>query len=169
MNLQDWPRRARKTSMSSNVQPIPADYHSVTPYLLIGGAGDAIAFYVRVFGAVEIMRLTSPDGKVAHAEIRIGNSPIMIADEHPDMDFLGPQSRGGTTVSLLLYVEDVDSVFARAIEEGASELRPLCDQFYGDRSGTITDPWGHVWSIASRIENLSPADIQQRFQELYGE
>jgi PhnB protein len=155
--------------MSSNVQHIPAGYHSVTPYLLIGGASDAIAFYVRAFGAVELMRLTSPDGKVAHAEIRIGNSHIMIADEHLDMDFLGPQSRGGTTVSLLLYVEDADTIFARAIAEGAAELRPLCDQFYGDRSGTITDPWGHVWSIASRIEDLTPADIEERFQELYGE
>jgi len=155
--------------MSSNVPPIPADYHSVTPYLLIGGASDAIAFYVRVFGAVEVMRLTSPDGKIGHAEIRIGDSHVMIADEHPDMDFLGPLSRKGTTVSLLLYVEDADMVFARAIEAGALELRPLCDQFYGDRSGTITDPWGHVWSIASRIENLTPAEIQERFQELYGE
>jgi len=155
--------------MSANVQPIPAGYHSVTPYLLIRGASDAIAFYVRAFGATEVLRLTSPDGKIGHAEIRIGDSHIMLADEHPDMDFLGPQSRGGTTVSLLIYVEDADTVFAKALEAGASELRPLCDQFYGDRSGTVTDPWGHVWSIASRIEDLTPEEIQRRFQELYGE
>lgn len=155
--------------MSSNVQPIPAGYHSVTPYLLIRGASDAIAFYVKAFGATEVLQLKSPDGKIGHAEIRIGDSHVMIADEHPDMDFLGPQSRGGTTVSLLIYVEDVDQVFNRAIEAGGTELRPLCDQFYGDRSGTITDPWGHVWSIATHIEDLSPEEIQRRFQELYGD
>lgn len=155
--------------MSTSVQPIPAGYHSVTPYLLIRGASDAIAFYIEAFGASEVLRLAGPDGKVGHAEIRIGNSHVMIADEHPDMDFLGPQSRGGTTVSLLIYVEDVDAVFAKAIKAGATELRPLCDQFYGDRSGTITDPWGHVWSIATHTEDLTPEEIQQRFRELYAD
>jgi PhnB protein len=155
--------------MSASVQPIPAGYHSVTPYLLIAGASDAIAFYVNAFGATEVLRLVSPDGRIGHAEIRIGNSHVMIADEHPEMDFLGPQSRGGTTVSLLIYVEDVDAVFAKVIEAGATELRPLCDQFYGDRSGTITDPWGHVWSVATHVEDLTPEEIQRRFQELYGD
>lgn len=155
--------------MSANVSPVPAGYHSVTPYLLIRGASDAIDFYVRAFGATEVLRLCSPDGKIGHAEIRIGDSHVMLADEHPDMDFLGPQSRGGTTVSLLIYVDDVDAVFAKAIEAGATELRPLCDQFYGDRSGTITDPWGHVWSIARHIEDLTPEEIQRRFQDLYSE
>jgi PhnB protein len=93
----------------------------------------------------------------------------MLADEHPEMDFLGPQSRGGTCVTMHLYVADADAVFARAIAAGAKELRPLCDQFYGDRSGAVTDPWGHVWSIASRVEEITSDEIQRRFQELYGD
>lgn len=155
--------------MSPNVSPVPSGYHSVTPYLLIGGASAAIDFYIRAFGAAEILRLTAPDGRIGHAEIRIGDSRVMLADEHPEMDFLGPLSRGGTTVSMLIYVDDVDAVFARAIAAGATELRPLCDQFYGDRSGAVTDPWGHVWSLASRIEEITPEEIQNRFQELYGD
>ena len=153
--------------MASHVSPIPAGYHSVTPYLLISGAANAMAFYAKAFGAVEVMRLQGPDGKIGHAEIRIGNSHVMIADEHPDMGFLGPLTRGGTTVSLLIYVEDVDAVFAQAIEAGATELRPLCDQFYGDRSGTVTDPWGHVWSIATHVEDIPQAEIDRRFQEFF--
>jgi len=155
--------------MSSKVSPIPEGYHSVTPYLLIGGASAAIDFYVRAFGAIEGLRLTGPDGRIGHAEIRIGDSHLMLADEHPEMDFLGPQSRGGTCVTMHLYVADADAVFARAIAAGAKELRPLCDQFYGDRSGAVTDPWGHVWSIASRIEDITSDEIQRRFQELYGD
>lgn len=103
----------------------------MTPYLLIKGASEAIAFYTQAFGAEEITRLTAPDGRIGHAEIRVGDSVIMIADEHPEMDFLGPQSRGGTTVSLLIYVDHVDDVFEKALDSGATELRPLCDQFYG--------------------------------------
>ena len=155
--------------MTAKPQPIPHGYHSVTPYLLIRGASDAIAFYVRAFGAVEVLRLTAPDGKIAHAEIRIGNSHVMMADEHPEMDFLGPQTRGGTTVSLMIYVDDVDRMFAEAIAAGGIELRPLCDQFYGDRSGTLTDPWGHVWSIATHIEDVSQEEIRSRFQAFFGE
>ncbi len=155
--------------MSNQVSPIPAGYHSVTPYLLIRGASDAIAFYIKAFGATEVLRLTSPDGRIGHAEIRIGNSHVMIADEHPELDFLGPQSRGGTTISLQIYVPDADAVFSHAIAAGATELRPICDQFYGDRSGVMTDPWGHVWSVASRIEDISKAEIERRFQELYGD
>lgn len=155
--------------MTSTVSPVPSGYHNVTPYLLINGASEAIDFYIRVFEAVEVLRLTSPDGRIGHAEIRIGDSHIMIADEHPELDFLGPKSRGGTCVTLHLYVADVDQIFARAIAAGATELRPLCDQFYGDRSGAVTDAWGHVWSIASRIEDITPEEIQRRFQELYGD
>lgn len=155
--------------MSSTVSPVPAGYHSVAPYLLIGGASAAIDFYIRAFGAVEVLRLTAPDNRIGHAEIRIGNSHIMLADEHPEMDFLGPLSRGGTTVSMLIYVANADAVFAQAIAAGATELRPLCDQFYGDRSGAVTDPWGHVWSIASRVEEITPEEIQRRFQELYAD
>lgn len=155
--------------MSSKASPVPRGYHSVTPYLLIRGAGAAIDFYIKAFGAVEVMRLTAPDGRIGHAEIRIGDSHLMMADEHPEMDFLGPESRGGTTVSMLLYVTDADAVFDQAIAAGAQELRPLCDQFYGDRSGAVTDPWGHVWSIASRVEEITSEEIQRRFQELYGD
>jgi PhnB protein len=150
--------------MSGKTKPIPDGYHSVTPYLLIRGASDAMAFYSKAFDAVEILRLTMPDGKIAHAEIRIGNSHVMLADEHPDMDFLGPQSRGGTTVSLMIYVEDVDTVYARALEAGGVELKPLSDQFYGDRSGTLTDPWGHVWTVATHVEDISQDEIERRFE-----
>ena len=155
--------------MIEKVNSVPPGYHTVTPYLLIKGASDAIAFYVRVFGAEEITRLTAPDGRIGHAEIRIGESTIMIADEHPEMDFLGPKSRGGTTVSLLIYVDNSDDTFNAALDAGATELRPMCDQFYGDRSGTVTDPWGHVWSIATRLEDISPAELKRRFEELYAD
>ncbi len=155
--------------MIEKVNSVPPGYHTVTPYLLIQGASDAIAFYVRIFGAEEITRLTAPDGRIGHAEIRIGESTIMIADEHPEMDFLGPKSRGGTTVSLLIYVDHSDDTFNAALDAGATELRPMCDQFYGDRSGTVTDPWGHVWSIATRLEDISPAELKRRFEELYAD
>lgn len=155
--------------MSHHVSPVPAGYPTVSPYLLIRGASDAIAFYVKVFGAKEHFRLTAPDGRIGHAEIEIGGSRLMIADEHPEMDFLGPQSRGGTTVTLQVYLADVDAVYARALEAGAQELRPLCDQFYGDRSGAVTDPWGHVWSLASRIEAITTEEIQKRFDDLYAD
>ena len=159
----------RNLAMIEKVNSVPPGYHTVTPYLLIQGASDAIAFYVRVFGAEEITRLTAPDGRIGHAEIRIGESTIMIADEHPEMDFLGPKSRGGTTVSLLIYVDNSDDTFNAALDAGATELRPMCDQFYGDRSGTVTDPWGHVWSIATRLEDISPAELKRRFEELYAD
>ena len=159
----------RNLAMIEKVNSVPPGYHTVTPYLLIKGASDAIAFYVRVFGAEEITRLTAPDGRIGHAEIRIGESTIMIADEHPEMDFLGPKSRGGTTVSLLIYVDNSDDTFNAALDAGATELRPMCDQFYGDRSGTVTDPWGHVWSIATRLEDISPAELKRRFEELYAD
>ena len=155
------------SAMIQKVKSIPRGMNTVTLYLLIKGASEAIAFYVRIFGAEEIVRLTAPDGRINHAEIRIGDSIIMVADEHPEMDFLGPQSRGGTTVSLLIYVENSDDTFSDAISAGATELRPLCDQFYGDRSGSVTDQWGHVWSIATHLEDISPAELKRRFDELY--
>ncbi len=153
--------------MSSEIPAIPSGYHSVTPYLLINGAADAIEFYKTAFGATELLRLQDPEGRISHGEICIGNSHIMLADEHPEMDFLGPKTRGGTTVSLLIYVEDADTMFAQAIQAGAVEMRPLCDQFYGDRSGAVTDPWGHVWSIATRIEDISREEMKRRFQEFF--
>ena len=155
--------------MSGPVKAIPEGYHSVTPYLLVRGAQEAMAFYAKVFGAKEIMKLVGSDGRVGHAEISIGSSRVMLADEHPEMDFLGPQSRNGTTVTMLLYVENVDEVFDRAIEAGATELRPLCDQFYGDRSGTLTDPWGHIWTIATHIEDVSQEEMDRRFREMFEE
>jgi len=148
--------------MPSNVKPIPEGYHSVTPYLIIQGAAEAIEYYKKAFGATELFRMPQPDGRIGHAEIKIGDSPIMLADEFPEMNYVGPQSLGGTAVSILLYVDDVDTVFPRALSEGGTEQKPLQDQFYGDRSGTLKDPFGHVWTIATHTEDLSPEEIGKR-------
>jgi len=147
------------------VKPVPDGYHTATPYLIIRGAARAIEFYQRAFGAEELLRMNAPGGLIGHAEIRIGDSRIMLADEYPEMGFLGPQTLGGAPMCLLLYVEDVDASFARAIDAGASVKRPLQDQFYGDRTGTLTDPFGHVWSIATHIEDLSPEELQHRMDD----
>lgn len=146
------------------VKPIPDGYSTATPYLIIKGAAQAIDFYQRAFGATEMMRLADPSGKVGHAEIRIGNSMIMLADEFPQMGFRGPESLGGSPVCLLLYVEDVDDRFRQAIAAGGRELRPVQDHFYGDRGGTLVDPFGHVWTIATHREDVSPEEIQRRFE-----
>ncbi len=147
-------------------KPIPDGYHTVTPYLMVRGAAAAIEFYQKAFGAEEVMRFPTPDGKVAHAEIRIGDSILMMADEYPEMDFLGPQSRGGTSVPLMMYVPDVDRAFARALAAGAKEVRPLQNQFYGDRTGTLVDPFGHVWTIGTHVEDVSPEEMQRRMQQM---
>ncbi|MBI4602402.1 MAG: VOC family protein [Planctomycetes bacterium] len=144
------------------VKPIPDGYHSVTPYLIVEGAARAIEFYQQAFGASERLRMPAPGGKVGHAELVIGGSCIMLADEFPEMGFRGPRAIGGSPVGILLYVEDVDAVFARAMAAGAKALRPVKDQFYGDRSGTLEDPFGHVWTIATHKEDLSPEEIQRR-------
>jgi PhnB protein len=141
---------------------IPDGYHTVTPYLIVDGAADAIEFYKRAFGAKEEGRFEAPGGKIGHAEIRIGDSPIMLADEYPTMGYLGPKARGGTPVSLMIYVEDVDSVFKRAIATGATEQQAVKDQFYGDRSGTLVDPFGHVWTIATHVEDVAEEEMQRR-------
>lgn len=143
-------------------KPIPEGYHTATPYLIVKGAAEAIEFYKKAFGARELMRFADPSGKVGHAEIKIGNSPIMLADEYPDMGYRGPQSLGGSAVSILLYVEDVDRLFAQAIAAGGKVDRPVKDQFYGDRSGTLKDPFGHVWTIATHKEDLSPEEMHRR-------
>jgi PhnB protein len=143
------------------VKAIPDGYHSVTPYLIIKGADRAIDFYKKVFGAAQRMRMDGPNATVGHAEIEIGGSAIMLADECPDMGFRGPQSIGGTGVSLHLYVNDVDACFNRAIA-GAKALRPVQDQFYGDRSGTLEDPFGHVWTISTHKEDLSHEELCKR-------
>jgi len=149
------------------VNPIPDGYNSVTPYLYIRGASAAIDFYKRAFGAVEVMRLSGPDGRIGHAELRIGNSMVMLADEHPEMKVVGPQSLGGTSMGILLYVVDVDDVVSRAVAAGAKIERPIQNQFYGDRSGTIVDPYGHNWTIATHVEDVSAAEMEERMKKLH--
>jgi PhnB protein len=149
----------------ASVKSIPEGYHSITPYLAVAGAADAIAFYKQAFGATEVMRMPGPGGKVGHAEVEIGGSRIMLADEYPDMGFRSPKAIGGSPVGLHLYVEDVDAVARQALAAGAKELRPVKDQFYGDRTGTIEDPFGHVWHIATHKEDLSPDELKRRAEE----
>jgi PhnB protein len=144
------------------IKAIPDGYHSATPYLIVTGAAAAIEFYQRAFGAVELFRMANPDGKVGHAEIRIGDSVIMLADEHPDAGYRSPRSLGGSAVSIMLYMEDVDGVFARALEAGARAHRGVADQFYGDRNGVLEDPFGHVWTIATHVEDVPPEEIERR-------
>ena len=144
---------------------IPDGYHSVTPYLIVNGAAKAIDFYKRAFGAVELMRLPGPDGRIGHAEIRIGDSAIMLADEHPAMGYRSPQSLGGAAVNLMVYVERVDDVFGRAIAGGAKELQAIKDQFYGDRSGTLQDPFGHTWTVATHVEDVPPEEMRRRAEK----
>ncbi|MHB8736810.1 MAG: VOC family protein [Terriglobales bacterium] len=152
--------------MSSDVKPVPDGYHTVTPYLIVDGAANAIEFYRRAFGATELFRLADPSGKVGHAEIKIGDSPIMLADEHPDMDIRGPLALGGSPVGILLYVADVDALTSQAIAAGAKVVRPLADQFYGDRSATLSDPFGHKWTIATHKEDVTHEEIQKRFKAM---
>jgi len=147
------------------VKTIPEGYHSVTPYLIVRGAAEAIDFYRKAFGAVELFRFPSPDGKIGHAEIKIGDSPIMMADEHPDMGYKGPQTIGGSPVSLMIYVEDVDTVFNQAVAAGATIKEALQNKFYGDRMGTVTDPFGHVWHISTHKEDVSMDEMQERMKE----
>jgi PhnB protein len=145
-------------------KPIPDGYRTATPYLIVKGAAEAIEFYKRAFGATEMLRMADPQGKVGHAEIKIGDSVIMLADEHPAMGYRGPRSLGGSSVSILLYLEDVDGVFERAVKAGAKAQRPVMNQFYGDRSGTLEDPFGHVWTVATHVEDVSPEEMQRRAQ-----
>jgi PhnB protein len=148
------------------VKPVPDGYHTVTPYLYVKGAANAIDFYKKAFGAEEIMRFPAPDGRLAHAEIRIGDSPIMLADEHPEMNAIGPQTRGGTTVGFAIYVPDVDQRVAKAVAAGAKIVRPVQNQFYGDRSATLADPFGHTWTIATHVEDVAPAEMERRMKAM---
>ena len=148
------------------VNYLPAAYHTVTPYLIIEGAAKAIDFYKSVFGASELMRMPGPEGKIMHAEIRIGNSPVMMSDGTPAMEFRSPSALGGSSVGLLVYVEDVDACVARAVAAGAKVIKPAQDQFYGDRSGTIVDPFGHLWTVSTHIEDVSPEEMQRRLANM---
>jgi PhnB protein len=147
------------------VKPVPEGYRSVTPYLIVSGAANAIEFYKHVFGATEIMRMADAQGRVGHAEIRLGDSVLMLADEHDAMTNRSPRTLGGSAVGILLYVPDVDGVFDRAIKAGAKSLRPVANQFYGDRSGTLEDPFGHVWTVATHVEDVPPQEMKRRAQE----
>ncbi len=150
------------------VNPIPDGYHTVTPYLIIKGAAAAIDFYKRAFGATELVRMEAPGGRIGHAELRIGNSMVMLADEHAEMGYRSPSSLGATPVSLVLYVPDVDAVFARAISAGGKSQRAVADQFYGDRMGTLEDPFGHVWTVGRHTEDVSPEEMKKRMAAATG-
>ncbi|MGH8647095.1 MAG: VOC family protein [Gammaproteobacteria bacterium] len=149
------------------VKPIPDGYHSVTPYLSIEGAADAIEFYKRAFRATELFRLVAPSGEIGHAEIKIGDSVIMLADPCETGPFRSPQSLGGSSIGLHVYVEDVNALFAQAVDAGAKGLKPVQDQFYGDRTGTLEDPFGHVWFLATHKEDLTPEEINKRAEALF--
>ena len=144
------------------VKPTPEGYCSVTPYLICKGAAAAIDYYKKAFGAMELTRHGGPDGQIGHAEIKIGDSVIMLADEFPDMQAFSPKTIGGTPVSLLVYVADVDAVFKRSLAAGGKQVHPLQDKFYGDRTGTLLDPFGHMWTIATHKEDVSPEEMTRR-------
>jgi len=148
--------------MKKKIKPIPKGYHAVTPYLSVQGAAGAIAFYKKAFGAKEVMRMPGPGGTIGHAEIQVGDSRIMLADEFPEMNFRSPRSVGGTPVNIHLYVPDADKVVKRAIAAGAKPLRPVADQFYGDRSGSLEDPFGHVWHVATHIKDNPMKELKKR-------
>lgn len=150
--------------MTSRTKPIPEGYHHATPYLCVKNAASAIEFYKQAFGAMETARLTGPDGKIGHAEIEIGDAPIMLADEHLEFNFLSPQSLGGSPVIIHLFVEDVDALVRQAVAAGARVLRPAEDQFYGDRRCELSDPFGHVWNFATHKEDVKPEEMQKRFE-----
>ena len=152
----------------ADVKPIPEGYPQVTPYLCVDGASDAIQFYTTVFGATERVRLPGPDGTIGHAELELGDSIIMLSDEYPDTGVRSPKAIGGTPVTISVYVEDVDRVFDRAVQAGARALRPVEDQFYGDRSGQFEDPFGHRWSVATHVEDVPPDEMARRAAQAMG-
>ena len=160
---------ARKAApKKKTVQPIPTGYHAITPYLAIQDAAAALDFYKRAFGARELLRMAMPNGKLAHAEMRVGDSVVMMADESQEQDFLSPQARGGSTVTIHLYVRDVDRMFRQAVEAGAKVVRDLQDQFYGDRTACVVDPFGHIWYLATHKEEVSKAEMKKRAEKAMG-
>jgi PhnB protein len=146
----------------SAVKAIPEGYRTVTPYLTVKNASKAIDYYKNVFGAKERLRMNAPDGRVGHAELEIGDSVIMLSDEYPDMGGRSPETLGGTPVAIMLYVPKVDDVFNRAVQAGGKSVRPVENQFYGDRSGTLEDPFGHKWHISTHVEDVAPDELQRR-------
>src|SRR2546430_2501606 len=144
------------------VKPIPDGYPQVSPSLVVAGAAEAIDFYIQVLGGTERMRMGGPDGKVGHAEIQFGDSLVMLADEYPEMGYVGPKAIGGSPVTIAVYVQDVDKTFDAALKAGAKEIRPVENQFYGDRSGQFEDPWGHRWSVATHVEDVPPDEMAKR-------
>jgi PhnB protein len=157
-----------RRKIMNKVSYIPKDYNTVTPYLIIRGAAQAIDYYKKVFGATELFRMNGPDGKVGHAELKIGDSHIMLAEENPSMGqgHASAATVGASPVSLYIYLPDVDQVVRRAAAEGAKILKPVQDQFYGDRSGFLQDPFGHLWSVATHIEDVSPKDMEERARKV---
>jgi PhnB protein len=152
----------------AKVQPIPAGYHTATPYLIVKNAAAAIEFYTRAFGAKETRRMAGPDGKMMHAEMKIGDSIVMLSDEFPSHQALSPETLGGSPMFVVLYVEDVDARVRQALAAGAKVLRPVEDQFFGDRSGTVLDPFGHRWTLTTHIEDVSDAEMERRFAAIMG-
>jgi PhnB protein len=152
----------------AQVKPIPDGYTPVTPYLIVDGAVAAIDFYKAAFGAEEIMRMPKPDGTLGHAELRIGASVIMLADESPGIEAFAPKKWGGSPITLMLYIEDVDGVVAKAAALGATVTRPVADQFYGDRTAGITDPFGHKWYLATHVEDVPPEEMERRAAAAFG-
>jgi len=146
----------------ANVKSIPEGYHNVTPYLYVRNAAGAIEFYKNVFGATELVRMAGPDGRIMHGELRLGDSVVMLADENPHMGIMSPQTVGGFSAGMLLYVPNVDAVVQKAVENGAKALRPIKDQFYGDRSGSILDPFGHMWTVSTHVEDVAPEEMKKR-------
>jgi PhnB protein len=154
--------------MANKVQPVPAGYHTATPYLIVKGAGKALDYYKKAFGAEEIMRFAMPDGQIGHAEIKIGDSQIMLADESPEMGISSPPTIGGSPVAIMLYVADVDAFAKRAVAAGGKLTRPIEDKFYGDRAGSLTDPFGHHWHIATHKEDVSVEEMMKRAKAMHG-
>jgi PhnB protein len=158
--------RERGAAMATKVKPVPEGYHTLTPYVIVKGASAAIDFYRKAFGAEELVRMPMPGGLVGHAELQLGDSRLMMADEMPESGAKSPSTLRGTTAGLCLYVPDVDAIFKRAVDAGAKVVRPVQDQFYGDRSGTVEDPFGHQWTLATHIEDVSPEEMARRMANM---
>jgi PhnB protein len=162
-------KSAKTETAATKVKPVPDGYHTVTPYLIVDGAAKALAYYEKAFLAKTLVQMPGPGGKVMHAEMRIGDSIVMLADEFPEMGAKSPKSLGGTPVTIAMYVPDVDAVVERALKAGGTLKRPVEDQFYGDRSGGVTDPFGHVWHVSTHVEDVSPEEMQSRMTKAMGE